>query len=294
MDLDLLRTLVLAADAPTLAAAAKKKHVTKSAVSQQLKALEAQLGMPLFERVGRNVRPTPHARALADTLRSAFAAVDDAVEAARDVHGAVRGTVRIGAPRPFTAAVLTPRFAKLLAAHDDLVLDIVFGTPSELEASLVAGDLDLAVLARAAEAASVEATDLFVETFEAVAAPRYLERHGTPKTADDFARHRLVVFARDRPMLASFWRAAFGARTAMRGRVVASVASLDEMRALAESGSGIAVLPDYFVAEALRRGRLVRAFRPRRPARNPIVLAWRRGAAGSARIRAVRDALAGG
>lgn len=294
MDLDLLRTLVVAAESPTLAAAAQKKHVTKSAVSQQLKALEAQLGMPLFERVGRNVRPTAHAKTLAEALRHAFALVDDAVAAFRDVHGSVRGVVRIGAPRPFAAAVLRPRLAKLLAAHEDLVLDVAFGTPTELEAKLVAGELDLAVLAREPEAASVEAEELFVETFEAVAAPRYVERHGTPRDAESFARHRIVVFGQDQPMFASFWRAAFGSRTTPRGKVVATVASLDEMRALAEAGVGIAVLPDYFVDDALRRGRLVRAFRPKRPAKNPIVLAWRRGAVPSARIRAVRDALAGG
>lgn len=147
----------------------------------------------------------------------------------------------IGASRPFTAAVLRPRLARLLAAHDELVLDVAFGTPTDLEARLVAGEL------------------------EAVAAPRYVERHGTPRDAEALARHRMIVFARDQPMLA-----------------------------IAEAGVGIAVLPDYFVEDGLRRGRLVRAFRPKRPARNPIVLAWRKGAVPSAGIRAVRDALAGG
>lgn len=294
MDLDLLRTFVVAAGADTLTAAARERHVTKSAVSQQIKALEAQLGMRLFERVGRSVRPTPAAQALAGSLRHAFALVDDAVEAAREAQGAVRGTVRIGAPRPFTGAVLRPRLERLLTTHEDLVLEVAFGTPSALEAMLLAGALDLAVLVRPAESPGLEGEPLFVETFEAVASPRYLERRPAPRAAEDFAAHRLIVFDADLPMHASFWRAAFGARAAPRGRIVCRVESLDEMRALAEAGVGIAVLPDYFVADALRRGRLVRALRPKRPARSTIALAWRKSAVPTARVAAVREALARG
>src|SRR5689334_12220911 len=111
MNLELLRTFVDAASAPSLGAAAERRHVTKSAVSQQLKTLEAQLGLRLFERTGRHVRPTETARALADTLRRAFALVDDALEAATETEAAVRGTLRIGAPRPFARVWLRPRLA---------------------------------------------------------------------------------------------------------------------------------------------------------------------------------------
>jgi DNA-binding transcriptional LysR family regulator len=289
MDLDLLRTFVVAEDAPTLGIAAKKLHVTKSAVSQKLKALEVRLGVRLFERVGRHVRPTESARTLAGSLRRAFALVDDAVETARDQENAIGGEVRIGAPRPFTASVLRPRIARLLAAQPAVVVDLSFGTPTELESRLLAGDLDLAVLARAPESDRVTAKELFVEIFVAVASPRYLERHGTPRALEDWDDHRIVVFDRDMPMFSSFWRAAYG-RAAARASVACRAASLDEMRALAESGVGIAVLPDYFVEDAIARGRLT-PVPGKRTARNGIHLAWRTSAVASARVKLVRDAL---
>jgi DNA-binding transcriptional LysR family regulator len=294
MDLDLLRTFVIAEEAETLGIAAQKLHVTKSAISQKLKALEARLGVRLFERVGRNVRPTEAARALASSLRGAFALVDDAVETVRDVHGAIGGEVRVGAPRPFTASVLRPRIAKLLAAHPDVVLDLSFGTPTELEARLLAGDLDLAVLARAPESDRVTTKELFVETFVAVASPRYLDRRGTPRALEDWDGHRIVVFDRDLPMHAAFWRAAYG-RAALRGTIACRVASLDELRALAEAGAGIAVLPDYFVEDAVARGKLT-ALRTTaaKSARNAIVLAARSNAVAPARVRVVQEALGGG
>jgi DNA-binding transcriptional LysR family regulator len=258
-------------------------------VSQSLKVLEAQLGMRLFERVGRNVRPTDAARALAESLRRAFTLVDDAVETARGVHGAIGGEVRLGAPRPFTAAFLRPRIAKVLGAHPDIVLDVSFGTPTELEARLLAGDLDLAVLARPAESDRLTTIELYVETFVAVASPRYFDRHGTPRAPEDWDAHRVLVFDRDLPMHAAFWRASYG-RAALRGTIAARVASLDELRALAEAGVGIAVLPDYFVADAIDRGKLA-AVRTKRAARNTIALAWRTGAVSPARVAVVRTAL---
>jgi DNA-binding transcriptional LysR family regulator len=296
-NLELLRTFVTAESSPTLSAAAASRHVTKSAVSQQLKTLETQLGIALFEKVGRNVRPTEAARALASTLRAAFATIDDSLEAAREIQGAIRGDVRIGAPRPFARVWLRPRLAKLLNTHRELVLDVAFGVPSELERATAAGDLDLAILVRAPESGALETTALFVETFEAVASPGYLRVHGTPHGAEDFSSHRVIVFDRDLPMHAAWWRATFGSRAPVRGDVACRVASLDEMLGLAIAGVGIAVLPDYFVADAVRAGEVtaVRSgkTKPSRatPAKNEIVLAWRRGAAASARARVVRDAL---
>jgi DNA-binding transcriptional LysR family regulator len=298
-NLELLRTFVVAEGTPTLSAAAAARHVTKSAVSQQLKTLEAQLGVVLFEKAGRNVRPTEAARALASTLRGAFSTIDDSLEAARELQGAIRGDVRIGAPRPFARVWLRPRLAELLRAHHELVLDVAFGIPTDLERALGAGELDLAVLVRAPESAAIETAPLFVETFEAVASPAYLKTHGTPRSAEDFAAHRIIVFDRDRPMHDAWWRATFGGRASPRGTVVCRVGSLDEMLGLAAAGVGIAVLPDYFVAAAIATAEVA----PVRPhttkakerrgtaARNSIVLAWRRGVVGSARVRAVRDGL---
>lgn len=292
MNLELLRTFVDACRAPSLGAAAARRHVTKSAVSQQIKTLEAQLGVRLFDRVGRHVRPTEAARALAASLGDAFARVDEALAAVAAAESAVRGVVRIGAPRPFARAWLRPRLAALLAAHPELELDVAFGLPSELERALVAGDLDLAVLARDAEAPSLEARRLFVETFVAVAAPAYLRAHGTPRSAADLAAHRFVVFDRDLPMHAAWWRAAVGARSASSVKIACRVASLDEMLGLVTLGAGIAVLPDYFVAGAVAAKEVVVVTPPRRGApKNPIVLAWRREAAEGARLSAVRDAL---
>ncbi|WP_437761388.1 LysR substrate-binding domain-containing protein [Sorangium sp. So ce281] len=78
-------------------------------------------------------------------------------------------------------------------------------------------------------------------------------------------------------------------------KIACRITSLDEMLALVIAGVGIAALPDYFIAEAVAATQVVvvgpRPGKGRRSARNTIHLAWRKGAAQSARFRAVQAAL---
>jgi len=288
---ELLSTFITVAEEATFAAAAKRRQVTTSAVSQQMKALEGQLGVALFERVGRRARLTDAGRALAAAVKDPLAAVDAAVEAIATGASEVRGRVAIGAPRPFASVWLRPRLRELVARFPGVVPEVSFDVPSALEARLVRGDLDLAVLARAPEAGALDHAVVHVESFVLVGAPSLLARAGTPRSADELARREFVAFDHDLPMHAPFWRAAFGGRSAPGGRVIAYVASLDEMRALAVAGVALSVLPDYFVEEAIRERALVAVDVGRGRAKSPLHLAWRRAAARSGRTTAVRDLL---
>jgi DNA-binding transcriptional LysR family regulator len=297
MDLELLRTFVALTDAPTMTEAATRRRVTKSALSQQLKTLESRLGLSLFERSRHGLTPTAAAIELASSLRHAFTIADDAVAALHEAHNLVRGEVRIGAPRPFAQAKLAGTFGNLLAQHPELLLDISFGTPSDLEARLRAGDIDLAVLTRAPDnqSAILQSTPIFQETFELAASPKYLARYGTPKSADDFSAqdHRFVVFDRDEPMHEAWWRATFGARTKKQGTIIARAASLDMMLALVRAGACLGVLPSYFINDHQQRA-IVTLKIPRAKqatSTSTIHLAWRKGTSETARFLAAKNAI---
>jgi DNA-binding transcriptional LysR family regulator len=293
---ELLRTLVEVGSASTFAEAAVRRRITPSAVSHQIKALEAQLGVPLFERVGRSARLTAAGRHLVQALREEFARIDDALEAVALDHGEVRGTVRIGGPGPFSRMWLRPRLVELLRAHEELVVEVRFDVPSVLSRRLLQGEDDLAILVSGVDSPLLEATPIYTEEFVAVASPAHVRRHGKPSTAAEFAAQRYIVFDADLAMHTAWWRAAFGRRAPLPARVVCRITSLDEMLALAIDGVGLAVLPDYFIREAVAAGRVVAlapaaAERRRRPARSTLHLAWRRGAVESARLKTVRAAL---
>ena len=101
---ELLRTFLEVATSDTFSRAAARRHVTPSAVSQQIRTLEGQLGMQLFERFGRRARLTEGGAQLAASVKEHFAGIDLALTEASEKPGLVRGTIRIGAPGPFSGS----------------------------------------------------------------------------------------------------------------------------------------------------------------------------------------------
>lgn len=294
---DLLRTFVAAAEAGTFAAAAREERLSVSAISQKVRALEAQLGIPLFERLGRRVRLTGAGGTLLETLKEEFARIDGALAGVAEDFTQVRGRVAVGSPRTFGRYWLRPRLPPVLSSYEALQVNVEFDVPSMLERRLVDGALDLVILVRPAELPGVETVQLARETFVAVASAAYVSRWGQPRTLADFQAQRWAVFDRDLPMHAPWWRASFGPKAALPTRIVSSVASLEELLGLAEAGVVVTVLPDYLVAPAVEEGRVMvlepaaGQYSRQRAAGNTLFLAWRQGMVESARVRVVRQAI---
>ena len=292
---ELLRTFLDVATADTFSGAAARRHITPSAISQQIRALETQLGVQLFERFGRRARLTESGGTLLSSLKDHFAGIDLAVTGVLEKPGVVRGTVRIGAPGPFSRVWLRPRIIHLMHSHPELVIEAQFNVASNLVRGLVEGHYDFCVLVNEPEHGAIDVAPIFVETFVAVASTGYLKAHGRPQAAREFRQHRYIVFDADQAMHGPWWHACFGRREPLPDQIVARVGSLDEMLALAASGLGIAVLPNYFVSGSVAEGRVeainVVLRNGRRGARNQIYLGWRRGAPSSARFVAAKQAL---
>lgn len=300
--LEQLLALAEAVRGPTFAAAAQRLRITPSALSQQLRALEARLGVRLFEPVGRLRRPTTAASRLALEIGGHLAALAEATARVALDQAEVRGTIRLGGPGPFSRRWLRPRLAALLRRHPGLRAEVRFEVPSQLSRALDAGELDFAILAAPPEGGRLELRPLCEEEFQCLAAPELAARVSRRPAADELRRLPWIAFDRDLAMHATWWRAAFGRREALPREVACYVASLDEMLALCAAGCGLAVLPGYFAEEALRAGRVVE-LRPERlgapgsrapesrAARNTLSLAWRSGAVETALFRTVRDAL---
>lgn len=289
-----LWTLWEVSRAGTHAAAAARLGITASAVGQQLKALERQVGVALFERVGRRARLTPAGAALVACLGEHLPALDAALEEASEAQRTVRGEVSLGGPWPFFRHWLRPRLPGLLARHPELQLEVRFDVPSRIARRLLEGELDLGIVGLLPEAPGLEVRQVAQERFVAVASPAYLKRWGTPRSSRDFGAHRFIAFDADLAMLGPWWRTTLGPKEPLPAQVVCRIANLDEMLALAEAGVGVTVLPDYLVDPAVREGRVV-ALTPevgRRSPRRPwgtLWVAWRRAAAPTARFLAVRD-----
>lgn len=143
VDLRRLRALRAVADHGTLAKAADALHLTPSAVSQQLSALEREVGHTLLEPAGRSVRLTPAAHVLLGHADALFARLEELEGdlAAQDV--AVRGEVRIGGFPTALAGLLAPAARPLRATAPAVTLRVQEAETPEAVGMLVARDVDL-------------------------------------------------------------------------------------------------------------------------------------------------------
>jgi LysR family transcriptional regulator, glycine cleavage system transcriptional activator len=107
-----------------LRAAAETLHLTHSAVSQQIRGLEEQLGFDLFERRGRRVVLNPAGEALLRSVEPALAQLDDGVQAAAAAASGSAQRLRVTAIPSFAQRWLLPRIGRWRERHPNLALEI--------------------------------------------------------------------------------------------------------------------------------------------------------------------------
>ncbi|MEV4054838.1 LysR family transcriptional regulator [Amycolatopsis sp. NPDC049688] len=140
-----LRALRSVAALGTLARAAEELGFTASAVSQQIKRLERQVGVPVLAPAGRGVVLTPAGQAIVDSAPEVFQALERCAEAARSVSaGAPRGTLRVAAFSTAIRGLLAPVVARL--AYPQLRVELTEQDPAEALHSVGAGTADLALI----------------------------------------------------------------------------------------------------------------------------------------------------
>ncbi len=290
IDYNLLRSFVEVANASSFAEAAERRGITASAISHQIKTLEGQLGVNLFERVGRRSKPTSAARDLLESIESEFHSIDDALHGTRRKQDEVRGKVRLGAPGPFFHFWLRPRIRKLLERYPQLEVQVVAGDSGPVEDRLIEGDIDIALYFGYRHSSSLEKAQIYEEEIVAVASPDYFAKRGMPSCPDELQEHAYV--GNSVRLIIPWWVTLFGRAEPVPHCIRCDLEDVSEMIALAKLGLGITVVPTYVLGDALETGELKQITWENVDTsyRKPIWIAWRRGVDDTARYRAMRDA----
>jgi DNA-binding transcriptional LysR family regulator len=148
MELRHLRYFVAIADAGQFVRAALRLHVAQSALSQQIQALERELGAQLLVRDRRGLRLTPAGDVLHHHATRILAAVDDAAADVQRLTGVIAGRLRVGAGAPAHPTLVLEAITRFRTAHPGVEVSVVDAPTAELLASLAAADLDVAVVSR--------------------------------------------------------------------------------------------------------------------------------------------------
>jgi DNA-binding transcriptional LysR family regulator len=273
MELRHLRTIVAVAHHRSLTKAGEELYLTQSAISQQIRRLERELGIEVFRRTSRSVELTSEGQVILGYAQRVLAEVDGLQNELEELTGLLRGQLRIGGVYPTGPYDLFGMLADFRAAHPGVAVHMVEDTQDDVIAALRADELDCAFTALNPDALGDEfaATLLWEEEF-VVALP-----HGHPLCA----RQR-VTFAE----LAAEDLIAYRDNSALRRRLERTMAELGleprnafictemaAVRGLASKGLGVAVIPRS-VAEEPGPPIELRPIGPD-PLTWPIALVWR-------------------
>lgn len=237
----------------SMSAAARALGTTTSAVSQQVRQLERDMGVTLLHRSTRKLALTPAGERFHEGCAAMVAAASDAQRQVAQMRDAPVGELRLSAPVGF-ARHLGPALAPLLAANTELRLHLQI---DDALIDLVAARIDLAIrFGRLPDSTWVAQRLIEMEQI-VCAAPAYLAAHGVPATPRDLLAHDWLRMD----------AGSFGPQLELHGpggaverlmlRLRATSNNQLSLQQLCEEGLGLAVLVRQDVDDSLRAGRLV-------------------------------------
>lgn len=238
-----------------VAAAARALNVSQPAISQHLRTLEADIGQPLFVRVGSRLAPTPAGAVLLPRLSQAFTQIEDGirqVDALRD-----GGPLTVAVLATFAMRWLIPRLGRFQDRWP--AIDLRLATAHDPVARLVEGMADIAVGFGHGpkDWPGLTALALMPEVMFPVAAPALAQQLTVP--ADLSQVTWLEVDAPLRARDWAIWLAAAGA-TGVVPRAIRRFETSSQAIAAAGAGLGVMLAHGPFVADDLATGRLVQPF----------------------------------
>ncbi|MFF9428216.1 LysR family transcriptional regulator [Streptomyces sp. NPDC014746] len=298
MELRQLRYFVSVVDEGGFTRAATRLHLAQPGLSAQIRQLERELGQPLLDRSGRSVTPTEVGRAVLPFARAALAAADAVRETVDAYTGLLRGRVTLGLVSGATghAFDIAAFLADFHADHPSVEVALTEDSTERMQAALLAGELDIALLGTAEDTPPPGAAFQLVIDVPLVAAvapgdPLLARARGASVPLAELRERPLISLPRGTGVRAALERG--GARAGFRPRVTFEAAAPQVLAQLAARGLGVAVLPagedDPPFGARLRTLRIVE---PEIRAR--VALAWRAEGPSSPAARVLLDRLRSG
>jgi DNA-binding transcriptional LysR family regulator len=275
MEIRHLRTIAAVARHGSFTKAGEELHLAQSAISQQIRRLEGELGIQVFTRSSRSVELTAEGRLVLDYAHRVLHEVEGLQNELEELSGLLRGELKLGGMYPTGLYDLADVIADFHHRHPGVAIHMVEGTQDELLDQLRTDELDAAFTAVDPDALGEDfAASLVFEEEFVVALPvdHPLTAHDHI-TYEQLADEDLVTYRENSALRLRLEKAM--AKLGMQPRNAFICTEMGAVRALVSKGLGVAVLPRSIAAEP---GREI-AFRPVGPELLtwPTALVWRAG-----------------
>lgn len=285
MKFDGIVAFVAVAEADSISAASRRLGLAKSVVSERLAELERTLGATLVQRSTRRLSLTNSGQTFLPRAQSILREAEEATAELAARSGRLSGPLRLSAPVGFGILHLGPALSSFLRDYPEIEVSL------ELDDGFVdaaSGGFDAVLRHGTVGDGRLIARRLATSRRLLVASPEYLERIGTPSSLTQLERHRGILYANR----SGDWR--FAAPTGwsvIRPKPALRVNNGLVMRDAAAAGLGIALLPSFFVHDALASGALKEIDIGVEAEGAELFLAYPKDHGAAARIRALGDSL---
>lgn len=282
MDWDKLRIFHAVADAGSLTHAGDSLHLSQSAVSRQIRALEESLSATLFHRHARGLILTEQGELLFEATRSMSHRLEAAVARIRDSKEEVYGELRVTTTTAFGSLWLAPRLPKFYEKYPDLTIDLML---EERVLDLPMREADVAIRMKEPSQADLIRKRLMDVHMRLYASPGYLDSHGIPESYDDLKQHKVICQNTSAHQVSA--GAALVKELLTHGiKSSLTVNNYFGVLQAALNGLGIGVLPDYIIEDFPELKRVL----PEAESKDiPVYLAYPEELRSSQRIAAFRD-----
>jgi len=280
-DWNLARALLVTVEEGSLSAAARALGLTQPTLSRQVAALEEELGVVLFERVGRGLELTPGGAELLEHVRAMGDAAGSLKLAAAGQSSSIEGDISISTTDLVANIVMPTLIQKLRQLHPDISIKLI---SSDTMSDLKRREADIAIRAMQPGDQDLIARKIGDMTGHLYASEHYLQQIGVPRSAEDLGNANIIC---DKSEMIINIMAGCGIELTQRNFAITSESVITQWE-LVKSGLGIALLPDQLAAAEPKFQKVLPDIQP---FKGPLWLVVHKELRTSRRVRVVYDFL---
>ncbi|MEC5424095.1 LysR family transcriptional regulator [Virgibacillus sp. C22-A2] len=252
MELRQIKYFIEVAKREHVTEAADSLHVAQSAVSRQVFNLEAELGVDLFVREGRNVRLTPIGRVFLDHMEQAINVIDDARQVVEEYTDPEKGTIHIGFPGSLATYILPTAISVFRDRYPHVKFKLKQDSYYELEKGVIKGDINMAILGPIPDnKKKLRATILFTENIVGLIPVSHPLADQKTVKLNQLRKQPFVMFPSGyvlRDLITDTCK-----QQGFEPEIVFEGQDIDAIKGLVSAGLGVSLIPEITLVDSLPR-----------------------------------------
>ena len=196
MDWDKLKIFHTVAEASSFTKASTILNLSQSAISRQIQALESDLKVKLFERHARGLTLTENGEYVYKTAHEVISKLKEVETTLSDKKDKPSGKIVVTTVMSFGTTWLTPRIQEFMDLNPEIEVELVFDNK---ELDLSTRQADIGIFMRRPKQLNYIQKKLIDLNYHIYGSPKYLEKHGYPKTINDLNKHKFISFGKGAP-----------------------------------------------------------------------------------------------